>query len=93
MSDDRLKRIEDKLERLDENVSDISIIMARNTASLELHMKRSDALEDYVKKVEVEDLTPIKKHVNEVTWAIKGIFWATGVIGAILVTLKQLGVL
>jgi hypothetical protein len=92
MSDERLKRIEDRLERLDENVSDIAVIMARNTASLELHMKRSDALEEYVKQVEERDLEPIKRHVNQVTWAVKGIFWIIGVAAATAIFIKQLGV-
>jgi hypothetical protein len=99
--DDRLSRIESQLERLNEDVGEIKIVMTRNTASLEEHMRRSDALETYVQKVEEhltegvikKDLEPIKKHVNQVTWAIKGIFWFVGIVGSILITLKQLEVI
>jgi chromosome segregation ATPase len=101
MADDRLKRIEDKVDKVEEAITEIKVTLSRNTASLEEHMRRSDAIEEYVQALDKhlnenvvkKDLEPIKKHVNQVTWAIKGIFWFIGIVGTILITLKELAII
>lgn len=55
-------RVEDKIDKVLEDISEVKITMARNTASLEVHIKRSDLLE--------EKLIPIEKHVNMVRGAM-----------------------
>lgn len=37
--------IENKLERMQEDITDIKVILAQNTTSLELHMRRTEASE------------------------------------------------
>lgn len=99
MSD--VKRLEDKVDKLAEDMVDIKVILERNTASLEEHMRRSDALETYVKQVDnhvkenviKDEIEPIKKHVNQVTWAIRGIFWFCATAASIALALKQLGII
>jgi hypothetical protein len=88
------KNLEDKLDRLDERLDSMDKILERNTASLEIHMKRSDMLENYVKDHVVKsELEPIKKHVNQVTWAIRGIFWFLSIVASVAVLLKQLDII
>lgn len=84
-----MEKLENKVDKLDERLDGISIVLERNTASLEEHMKRSDMLETYVKKIEENELRPVKLHVNQVTWAIKGILWFCATVGSILVTLHE----
>jgi len=87
------KNVEDKLDKLDARIDSIDKTLERNTLSLEVHMKRSDALEEYVQKIEKEVL-PVKDHVYRMTHAIQGIFWFCTVIAAIagfLLVLRSLG--
>lgn len=57
------KRVEDKIDKIMEDVADIKITMARNTTSLEVHMKRSDLLE--------QKLVPVEQHVSMMNGALK----------------------
>ena len=89
---DRLDKIESKVDKIDERLDHIAIILERqvmvsvqNTDSLKEHMRRTDLLE---KKLE-----PVENHVSHITSAIKGILWFVGVMGSILVTLKKLGLI
>ena len=50
------KRLEDKLEKLDERLDTISTTLAVNTQSLKEHMKRTEMLES--------ELKPVKAHVQ-----------------------------
>jgi len=43
-----LERIESKLDKLSDTLSEQSVTLARNTATLELHVKRTDILEAHV---------------------------------------------
>jgi len=85
------------LVKIDNCLDNVDLTLVRNTSSLEHHIARTDALETYVKDVIVaKDLEPIKKHVNNITSALKGIGYfcvlIAGLAGFIL-TLKQIGVL
>jgi tetrahydromethanopterin S-methyltransferase subunit G len=68
----RLDKIEEKLDKVLEEVSSINVTMARNTADLEYHIKRTDLLEDQFK--------PIHTAYNRA----EGIFKAIGVIGTVV---------
>jgi len=60
MSNDRLDKLEEKIDKIQDNVHSIDKTLVVNTESLQQHMKRSDALEDYVKAVETK-LEPVLK--------------------------------
>lgn len=64
-----------KLDQIQEDVTEIKVTMARNTASLELHMRRSDLLE--------QKIEPLEKHVNMVNGALK-LLSLLGIITAIV---------
>jgi archaellum component FlaC len=90
-----MSKIEEKLDRLDTRIDSIDKTLERNTVSLETHIKRTDALEDYVKDQVKNDLIPIKNHVNKITNAVQGIFWFCTVVASVcgfLLVLKHLGV-
>jgi transposase len=96
-NNERISNLEEKLDKLDDRLDSIDKTLERNTISLEIHMKRTDALETYVKEQLVEkDLNPIKNHVMKVTHAINGIFWFCSIIASIagfVIILKQLNVI
>ena len=88
----KLDKIDVKLDKLDSRLNSVEIILARNTASLELHMRRTDALEELVK----EDMGPVKKHVAVVTLGIRGVMFASGALTGIagfVYLLKQLNII
>lgn len=62
MSDDRLIRIEDKIDKITEHVGNIDVTMAKNTVILDEHIKRTAQIEDA--------LIPIKAHVDKVKGAV-----------------------
>lgn len=45
-------RIHEKLDKITEDINDIKVTMAKNTASLDYHIKRTDDLEMIVKKAQ-----------------------------------------
>lgn len=90
---DRLDKIETKIDKFGEHLSNIDKTLERNTVSLEEHMRRSDAIEAYVKRIEEEDLKPVKKHVNNITAAVKGILWFCGVAAGVATFLHKFGII
>lgn len=81
MSDQRLSRIEDKLDKVVESISRIDVTLAAQHVSLEEHIRRTNILEDEVK--------PIKDHVN----VMKALVKVVGILSAILglaLTVKSL---
>ena len=62
-----IDRILDKLDKLDDKVNEIDKTLARNTDSLELHMKRTDLLEKHLEKQD-ERIKPLIQHVDRVNF-------------------------
>lgn len=97
MDDLKYDRLETKIDKLDDRLDNINLILVKNTDLLDIHIKRTDALEEYVKEEVVKrDLDPIKAHVNDVKAAMRVLKWIGGAVVAILgllLTLKQLGIL
>lgn len=67
-----MKTLDEKVEHIIEVIHNIDKTLDRNTASLELHMKRTDLLE---KKLE-----PVEKHVA----AMNGAFKLLGVLSLLV---------
>ena len=61
--DDAVKRIEAKLDKVEEHIGSQAVTLARLTVSVEDHVKRTNILES--------ELKPISKHVNMVEGAMK----------------------
>jgi hypothetical protein len=104
---DKLDKL-DKLEKIDKIVDIIDIVkddlveikvtMAKNTASLDTHIRRTDLAEEnikftreeigYLKSQMVEEFKPVKSHIA----FVKGAMWAMGIAGAVVLGLNELGV-
>ncbi len=72
MSDDRLVRIENKVDAVVDRLSNIDKTLAAQHVSLKQHMRRSDALESQIK--------PLQEHVV----AVKGALRTLSAIGFII---------
>lgn len=73
---DRLASLESKADKIQEDVSDIKVTMAVNTAHLEAHMARTAAVEKTNELIQEqvyllrEELKPVEKHVLLVNYTI-----------------------
>ncbi len=73
--DDRLVRIEDKIDAVGQKIGSIDVTLASQHESLKDHMRRTELLE--------QSIEPIKKHVNMVSGALK-LIGLLATIGAII---------
>lgn len=90
MSNELLKLISEKVDKLDNKIDSISsdiveikITSARHDENLKTHMKRSEAAEAGIELLK-EELVPIKKHIYGVDIAIKIIAFGSTIIGSVL---------
>lgn len=83
------------VDKLDIKIDEIDKTLIRNTISLEHHIMRTDKLQELIELHKAE-LVPIKNHVQEVTHAVRGIFFfctiVAGIAGFVLM-LKQIGII
>jgi hypothetical protein len=63
MSDDKLTRIEMKIDKIQEHIVGIDITLAKQHVSLDEHVRRTNLLE--------EQLRPVEQHVTMVSGVIK----------------------
>lgn len=63
MSDDKLHRIESKIDHITEKISSIDVTLAKQSVILDEHVKRSTQLENRME--------PVEKHVNMINGAFK----------------------
>jgi len=78
--DDRLERIENKLDKVVDNISEINATTAKQQVSLDYHIKRTDLLE---KKLE-----PVEEHVALMSSVFKIVAGLTLVAGLVQVILQ-----
>lgn len=83
-----MRELMDKLDKMQEDISDIKTTMAVNTSSLETHIKRTDLAEKRMEDQE-DRIKPLEKHMA----FMKGAIWAIGITGTILYALQQMGIL
>lgn len=78
-----LAKVETKLDKIDDSITRIDITLARQSEILDVHVKRTNILEDSLK--------PIERHVNMVQGAIKLILILGTIAGIIeaIVMLKK----
>ena len=77
------KRILDKLDKIQDDVTEIKVTMAVNATSLEEHMRRTALLE--------ESLKPVEKHVQMVNSILKFIGFVGLILSIIAAVMKILG--
>lgn len=79
--DDRLERIENKLDKVVDQIGEINETTAKQQVSLDYHIKRTDLLE---KKLE-----PVEAHVNLISSLFK-IVASIAVLAGIVATILQI---
>lgn len=92
MDNNKLDKILESLDKVKDDMSDMKVTMAANTATLEVHVKRTDLAEENINQLRTnitEELKPIKSHIA----FVKGAIWALGITGAIILGLGELGIL
>jgi hypothetical protein len=87
MSNDSSKfdKIEMKLDGISDDITEIKVIMARNTMSLEEHIKRTNILE--------EKLEPVEAHVLKVEGATQFVLITVKILGGIVAAMSIIGAL
>lgn len=86
MNNDDVKYMRNLLDKLREGQAEMNVTLARNTASLEEHVKRTNILEAKVDGVDVR-LKPIENNLTGVKFVLK----ALAVALPLLATAKALG--
>ncbi len=92
-------KLEDKIDKLTQEVLEIKTTMLVNTHSLQVHMSRTDAAEELISLYKKEmdnfqvktegNIQLFKRHVS----FVKGACWSLGIISIIILGLNQLGIL
>jgi hypothetical protein len=59
---DHLDKMDQKLDRIEDKISNIDVTLAKQAKDLEHHIYRTDLAEEQIKLVK-EEIQPIKKHV------------------------------
>lgn len=77
MSNDKLLRIENKIDKISDHISSIDITISKQHVSLQDHIRRTELLE--------EKLQPVERHVNMVNGAVKLILVISAIAGIYLV--------
>ena len=76
------KRVFDKLEDLDQRLDGIEIIMAKQEANIQIHIRRSEALEEIISHLKQNDIKELNSFKDKAEGALKLI----GIV-AVLVTI------
>ena len=75
MSDDRLERIESKIDKLDDKICSVNVILAAQHESLKDHIRRTEILESAI--------VPLKRNDAMIVGALKLIIFIVAAAGAL----------
>jgi hypothetical protein len=84
---DVLKRVEQRLDKIDARLSEIDRTLIVNTASLDKHILRTELSEQRLNKIE-DELIPVSKHVTQMSGALKFIGILSVVTGFVFSLVK-----
>lgn len=91
--DKKLDRIIDEQREIDKRLDNIEKVMLVQENNLQVHMKRSDHLEEIVQNLRDKDLKRVNRHVAMVEGALK-VFGGIGVLVSILgLVFKVMGII
>ncbi len=76
-------KIIEKLDYQSKEISDIKVDVAKNTVSLEDHIKRTELLEENMQGIR-QELKPVQKHVEAVNTILKLIGFISVLSGTII---------
>jgi hypothetical protein len=75
-------KIIEKLDTQSEDISIIKVDIAKNTVSLDEHIKRTNLLEENMQGIR-EEMKPVQRHVDAVNTILKLIGFLAVIVGAI----------
>lgn len=78
------KRLYDKLDDLDQRLDGIEIILVKQEANLQTHMKRSEALESIIAHLKENEIKPLNKFKDRSEGALKLI----GIVAVLVTTVS-----
>ena len=78
-----------KLDKILEKISNIDITLAKQQASLDEHIRRTEIAESHIDDIK-EDLKPVHAHINMVQGGLKVIMAIGAAVLAILKILKRI---
>lgn len=91
MSDDRISKLEDKMDKMLDIAIKQEVNLGRLTTTVEYHSKRSDTLEklyDHLDKKIDNEIEPLKASVNRISGAWKlFIYVAVPLLAAVIATM------
>jgi chromosome segregation ATPase len=90
--DDRLIKIEEKVDETLEKISEINITLTKQHFSLEEHIKRTRLAEENIEILRSE-LKPVEKHVSNMQFLAKTILFigsAAALVASILAIVKNI---
>lgn len=90
MSDELLYKIDNKVDKISEDIVEIKITQTKHEANLSEHMKRSDSLEKLYNHLS-EEVHPLKNDVERIKGGFQLITVLASIIASILGVLKFLG--
>lgn len=91
LTDDRLDRLEEKTDKVLDQISSINITLAEQHKQLEHHIYRTTLAEENLKVLK-DELVPVQKHVNQVSGILKliGVGASLAGIGKLVIELIKL---
>jgi hypothetical protein len=95
-----IKRIEDRLDRMTEEIAEMNKTLAVNTKQLEIHIEGvklareqnnilKEDIDNRFNELLEQHIKPINKHIA----FVQGAMWALGIVGASIFALQQMGIL
>lgn len=94
-----LNRLEDKVDKIQEDTQDIKITQTKNTSDIEYHIKRTDLLESIVNRSDEErgkklnELEVQVRKFGRLDDRVKYTIALVSAIGAMLLFLKSMGII
>lgn len=91
LTDEKLERLEDKTDKVLDQISSINITLAEQHKQLEHHIYRTDLAEKNLQILK-DELVPVQKHVSQVSGVLKliGVLASLAGIGKLLLEISKL---
>lgn len=80
---DELNGIHDKLDKMNDVMTQIQVSQARMEINVSEHIRRTEIAEEHIDLIRKE-LEPVKEHVSQVRAVVKFSMWIGGAIGTLL---------
>ncbi len=87
--DDNFRKLESKLDKLDDRLDSVDKTLIRQEENLKEHMRRSVAAEESIQILR-EELKPVQKHMNHMEGALKLLGGITLIL-AVLEAIRRIG--